>query len=247
MPKGESDDGRPGRGRVADTGRHRLLVSPSILAADLTRLRREVEDLPDVVEWLHLDVMDGHYVPDVHLGQPLVRSLRGVSDRFLDVHLMVDEPDVQAPSFASAGADMVTFHPEVAVNAAALVDRLHEQGASVGVALRPDHPLAGIEHLLESADLVLLMTVEPGEGGRPFLEHVLTKVTEAFEWRTSHDASFRIEVDGGVDPRTAGLAVGAGADTLVSGTSIFRATDRGLAVRDLLGVADDRARGTTRE
>ncbi|MFU8839113.1 MAG: ribulose-phosphate 3-epimerase [Nitriliruptoraceae bacterium] len=212
-------------------------ISPSILAADFARLGAEVADVAPVVDAIHVDVMDGHYVPNITLGQPVVASLRKATDRVLDCHLMITDPATYAPQLVELGADSVTFHPEVEDDPAALIDRLHDQGAQVGVAIKPAHPLSMVLELLPKVDLLLVMTVEPGFGGQAFLEHTVAKVAEAAAWRAAHGARFRLQVDGGIAPGTIAAAARAGAEVFVAGSSVFGASDRPAAVRALLDQA----------
>ncbi len=208
---------------------HDIVVSPSILAADFARLGDEVASVADHVEWIHVDVMDGHYVPNITLGNPVVTSLRAATDRVLDMHLMITDPRTYAPQFVDLGAESITFHPEVEDDPLGLVEDLRNMGAKVGVAVKPDHPLATVAELLPHVDMLLLMTVEPGFGGQSFRDDVVPKIVEAASWRSDHDATFRIEVDGGIDPDTAAVVAAAGADTLVAGSAVFGHDDRGRA------------------
>ena len=212
-------------------------IAPSILAADFARLGAEIAEVAPVVDSIHVDVMDGHYVPNITLGQPVVASLRKATDRLLDCHLMITDPATYAPQLVALGADSVTFHPEVEDDPAALIDRLHDQGARVGVAIKPAHPVSMVHELLPMVDLLLVMTVEPGFGGQSFLEHTVAKVVEAAAWRAEHGGSFRLQVDGGIAEDTIALAARAGAEVFVAGSSVFGATDRPAAVRALLDQA----------
>jgi ribulose-phosphate 3-epimerase len=214
-----------------------LRVAPSILAADFARLGEEVASVATEVDEIHVDVMDGHYVPNISLGIPVVASLRRATDRQLDCHLMITDPDTYAPQLVELGAESITFHPEVTDDPRALIAELHDRGARVGVALKPAHPLAMVEELLASVDMLLVMTVEPGFGGQAFREDCVPKVREAAAWRARLGASFRIQVDGGVSVEMIGAAAAAGADTFVAGSSVFGASDRPAAVRDLLATA----------
>ncbi len=214
-----------------------LSIAPSILAADFARLGAEVAEVAPVVPSIHVDVMDGHYVPNITLGHPVVASLRRATDRQLDCHLMITDPAVYGPELVDLGADSITFHPEVEDDPLALVHRLHEQGAQVGVAIKPAHPVSMVTELLPHVDLLLVMTVEPGFGGQSFLAHAVPKVAEAATWRREHDARFRIQVDGGIAAGTIDAPAAAGAEVFVAGSSVFGATDRAAACQDLLARA----------
>ena len=216
---------------------HELILSPSLLSADFARLADEVADVAPKVPWLHVDVMDGHYVPNITLGPPVVRSLRAATDRFLDCHLMIADPRTYAPQFIEAGAESVCFHPEVDDDPVSIVHQLHEMGAHVGVALKPQLPLSLVEELLPHVDMLLVMSVEPGFGGQSFMPEVLPKVAEAARWRRDHGADFRIEMDGGIKLGTIGSGVAAGADTMVAGSAIFDLDDRGAAIDALMEAA----------
>ncbi len=213
---------------------HEPRIAPSILAADFARLGAEVEDVAPAVDTVHVDVMDGHYVPNITLGHPVVASLRKATELELDCHLMITDPSTYAPQLVELGADSVTFHPEVDDDPLTLVHTLHEQGARVGVAIKPAHPVSMVEELLAHIDLLLVMTVEPGFGGQAFREECLPKVSQAAAWRAANAATFRIQVDGGIADATVAAAARAGADTFVAGSSVFGADDRAAAARDLL-------------
>jgi ribulose-phosphate 3-epimerase len=208
-------------------------VVPSILAADFAALGAEVDQVAPAVDTVHVDVMDGHYVPNISLGLPVVRSLRAATHLRLDCHLMITDPATYAPQLLDLGAESVTFHPEVDDDPLALVHRLHDMGGQVGVAIKPAHPVSMVEELLPHVDLLLVMTVEPGFGGQSFLAHTVAKVAEAAAWRERHDGRFRIQVDGGIALDTIATAAEAGADTFVAGSSVFGKPDRVAAVEEL--------------
>jgi len=212
---------------------HQPEILPSILACDLARLAAEVDRLGPDVGTLHFDVMDGRYVDNISFGQPVMRALRSVWRRDLDVHLMIVDPARYALEFAAAGATSVAFHPEVEDDPLALIRALREAGVRVGVGVRPEHPLSSVEALLPEIDVLLLMTVNPGFAGQAFLTEVLPKVSEAYERRAVDGSSFRIQVDGGVTAETIVAAAQAGADWFVAGTSVFAAPDPAAAATDL--------------
>jgi ribulose-phosphate 3-epimerase len=215
-----------------------LRLAPSILSADFAQLGAEVADVAPAIEWVHVDVMDGHYVPNITLGPPVVKSLRAATDRKLDCHLMITAPEVYAPQLLALGAESVTFHPEVCADPLALIHTLHDQGGLVGVAIKPAHPLAMVEELLPHIDMLLVMTVEPGFGGQSFMDSCVPKVTEAANWRATHNLNYSIQVDGGIALDTIGQAAQAGADFFVAGSAVFNAFDRVQAVHDLIAKAE---------
>ncbi len=217
---------------------HELVLAPSILSANFARLADEVAEVTPVVPWLHVDVMDGHYVPNLTIGPPVVASLRGVTDSYLDTHLMIQDPRTYAPQFVEAGSDSVTFHPEVDDDPVQIIDRLHEMGAKAGVAVKPSQPLSLVTELLPHIDLLLIMTVEPGFGGQSFMPEVMPKLAAADAWRREHGADFRLEVDGGIKASTIGETVANGADTFVAGSAVFGPADRPAAVHDIMAAAE---------
>ncbi len=213
-----------------------LRVAPSILAADFGRLGEVVAVIDAETDWLHVDVMDGHFVPNVSIGPPVVASLRRYSGRFFDCHLMMSEPERYLEAFARAGADGCTVHVEVG-GTASLLARARELGLRVGLAANPDTPFERVAPFLGDIDLLLLMTVFPGFGGQSFMGEVMEKVSLA---RTEIDAqalSVDLEVDGGIDVTTAPLAVAAGANVLVAGSAIFAREDPLGAAREIRGAA----------
>ncbi len=216
---------------------HEHLVAPSILAADFADLAAEVATVEPAVPWLHVDVMDGHYVPNLTLGPDTVRALRARTDRHLDTHLMVADPRTWSRQFLAAGSDSVTFHLHTDPDPVDLVHTVHDLGGQVGVAIRPSERLEEAEAVLDLVDMVLVMTVEPGFGGQSFIDAALDTVLEADEVRRTNGWAWRLEVDGGVDPTTVRGCARNGADTFVAGSSVFREDDRVEAVRSILAAA----------
>jgi ribulose-phosphate 3-epimerase len=220
---------------------HDPLVSPSILAADFARLADEAASVAPAVPWLHVDIMDGHYVPNITIGPPVVTSLRRATDRYLDCHLMITDPRTYAPQFVDAGADSITFHPEVEDEPLELIELLRERGCQVGVAIRPHQPLSMVDELLPHLDMLLVMTVQPGFGGQAFMPDVVPKIAEAHAARARLGARFRIEVDGGIAVDTIASTARAGADTFVAGSAVFGKDDRVAAANELLALAEAEA------
>ena len=198
-------------------------IAPSILAADFARLGEEIAAVAAAgADFIHIDVMDGHFVPNITIGAPVVKSLRKTSDLPFDVHVMIAPVDPFIDDFAEAGADILTVHPEAGAHLHRTLQRIRAAGMKAGVALNPATPAAVIEPVLDDVDLVLVMSVNPGFGGQTFIASQLRKIERV---RALIDASGRdimLEVDGGVDPKTAPQAIAAGADVLVAGSAVFR-------------------------
>ena len=209
-------------------------ISPSILSADLGRLREEVEQVvAGGADWLHVDVMDGHFVPNLTFGAPIVRALRKLTDRPLDVHLMVERPEHYLEEYAEAGANVFTFHPEATVHVQRHLAAARERGMLAGLALNPSTPVNAIEDLLDDIDLVLVMSVNPGYGGQTYLPHATDKIRRVRALLDRGGVRATLEVDGGITTETIGVAWGAGADTFVAGTAVFGAADPAQSIRDL--------------
>lgn len=209
----------------------KVWVAPSILAADFGRLAEETRRVEQGgADWIHLDVMDGHFVPNLTLGPQVVQSLRSVTKLPMDVHLMIEHPERYASQFVEAGADRITIHAEAAEDLTRAVRQIHDLGVKVGVALCPQTGIDRLKTCLEQIDLALLMTVNPGFGGQAFLPEVLPKIEQLRKIYGRH-----IQVDGGINAQTAASARSAGADVLVAGTYIFRAADARKAIASLRG------------
>jgi ribulose-phosphate 3-epimerase len=209
-------------------------IAPSVLSADLGRLREQVERaIEGGAEWIHVDVMDGHFVPNLTFGAPMIRALRRITDRPLDVHLMVRNPEHYINEYADAGANVFTFHPEATVHVQRHLSAVRERGMLAGLALNPSSPLVLAEEVLDDLDLVLVMSVNPGYGGQSYLPAATEKLRRVRALLDQAGSRAALEVDGGITAETIAEAWLAGADTFVAGTAVFGAADPAQAVRDL--------------
>jgi len=213
-------------------------ISPSILNSDFARLADEVAAISPAADWVHVDVMDNHFVPNLTLGLPIVESLLKVSRLPLDCHLMIEDPDRWAPAYAEAGAKSVTFHVEAAAAPVRLARNLRAAGARAGMALKPATPIEPYEDLLAELDMVLIMSVEPGFGGQKFLDMVLPKVARAREAIARRGGEIWLQMDGGVSAETIERCAEAGADVFVAGSAVYATKDPDKAVRELRALAE---------
>lgn len=210
-----------------------IKVAPSILSADFSRLGAEIQDIrKGGADYVHFDVMDGEFVPNISIGIPVLKSVRKATDMFLDVHLMITTPLRFAEAFCDAGADLVVFHVEADSyqNISDAVDTVKAKGKKVGLAVKPRTPAAVLYPFMERLDLALVMTVEPGFGGQSFMADQLPKIKELADYISAHELNCELEVDGGIDPTTAALCKAAGANVLVAGSAVFGKSDRAAQI-----------------
>ncbi len=203
----------------------KFILSPSILAADFTNLGESLRYIESKnASWVHIDVMDGSFVPNITFGQPVVAALRKISPLQFDVHLMIENPQLHIDSFAEAGADWITFHYEAAVHHHRIIQQIHALGKKAGISIVPSTPVSVLEDILPFVDLVLVMSVNPGFGGQTLIPRCVEKIAQLNELRMKNGYGFRLSVDGGINNKTIGMAVDAGADVIVSGSAFFSGT-----------------------
>ena len=213
-----------------------IRIAPSILASDFARLADECSAVLDAgADWLHVDVMDGHFVPNITIGLPVVEALRKhFPDTFLDVHIMISNPDEMAAKFVEAGADLVSFHPEATANVHRVIQKIHEAGGKASLAINPGTSLDVLEYVIEDLDMILVMSVNPGFGGQKFIPQTIRKLKDLSKLlERHHRADLDVEVDGGVSAKNIAEIHAAGANVLVAGSAIFNTDDYAATIADM--------------
>ncbi|MFS0751893.1 ribulose-phosphate 3-epimerase [Oceanobacillus sp. 1P07AA] len=209
-------------------------IAPSILSADFAKLGQEIKEVEEAgADYIHVDVMDGHFVPNITIGPLVVDAIKPITNLPIDVHLMIENPDAYIPAFAEAGASIITVHQEACIHLHRTLQLIRSYGVKPGVVINPATPAEAIKPVLTEVDLILVMTVNPGFGGQSFIEATTSKIKQLADWRKEYKLSYEIEVDGGVNEKTAGICTANGADVLVAGSAIFNQKNRQQAIETI--------------